>query len=628
MIRILVVVPYKELQVAFEQAIATVNHDGIQFTTTHISGTSQKLIDTLEGDIIVARGITATAIARQKPNSHVIPIALGNGDLLMALSLAKQESGPTCHIGLITNEDLCASEYITKLVGCPVSVHKVFDQSDVYKAVIDLRSKGCTVLVGGLTMADICEKEGFAYIHMKTGEQAIVHAIEEAMATARSLERARTRGNLLETLLNNANYALFATNNYGTIIAGNHQAELLFGRPSLEGLSIDEIYKDSTWSQTIEAALFKEELKTLNGQKFLVTQQPLTVDSLTSGILFTFQNAEDIQKTEHKIRIELNRKGLVAKYSFKDIITQNSQMLNLLDKAKHFSTVNGPVLLIGETGTGKELFAQSLHNNSPRRNEPFVAVNCAALPETLLESELFGYADGAFTGAAKGGKVGLFELAHKGTLFLDEIGEMPLVLQAKLLRVLQEKEIRKIGADKVTPIDVRIITAANSNILDRAKNNDFRLDLFYRISLLILQIPSLRERKDDIDLLFRHFVRQYCTRHGQYVPTISDEAVEFLQQFYWPGNIRELRNAAERLAILNRAKHIGIKEIEQLDIDSISLYRLTGANTNHSKRVLPPSATDEELFEQFTESGMTREDFAQKVGVSRTTLWRKFSKFS
>lgn len=626
MITILVVVPYRELQDAFEEVITTFDHDGISISTTHVAGTDPKVIGTLDADIIVARGITASAIAKLKPSTHVIPIALSSGDVLTALSLAKKENHP-CNIGIISNEELCDSSALSSLVDCPVTVVKVSDQKDVHDAVFSLRERGCTVLVGGLTMTTLCRENSIAYVHVKTGYQAIVHAIEDAIATARSLERAKTRGNLLETLLNNATYALFAINSYGVIIAGNRQAEQLFGISPLEGRSIDMIYQGSKWSQTVISGSLVEELQTLDGQQVLVSQQPIRVDEQTSGVLFTFQNAQAIQNTEHKIRTELNRKGLVARYSFSDIVTQNPQMLQLVEKAKRFSQVNGSVLLLGETGTGKELFAQSIHNHSPRSKEPFVAVNCAALPEQLLESELFGYSEGSFTGASKGGKAGLFELAHKGTLFLDEIGEMPIILQAKLLRVLQEKEVRKIGADKVVPVDVRVISAANCNIMERVKSGSFRLDLFYRISLLSLQIITLRERKDDIGILFRYFVEQYCKRHSLKAPTITPAAIDALQQFYWPGNIRELRNAAERLAILHSSPEVGVVEIEQLDIGSTSLYGEATPPPFSPKRRLVTSLSDGELYREYLSSGLTRESFARKMGLSRTTLWRKFSKF-
>ncbi|NLK05032.1 MAG: sigma 54-interacting transcriptional regulator [Spirochaetales bacterium] len=593
-------------------------------STTHIYGSDPQVIEPLQADIIIARGITAHAIAEQKKTVHVVPIAMSSADLLDALALAK-EGESSAHIGIITHEHLCDEQTIATLVGCPVSVFQVTDQNDVRAGVDQLTRAGCSVLVGGLTMCRLCEERGLKFVHIKTGYQAVVHAVAEAVAAARSLDRAQTRGNLLLTLLNNATYALLAIDSNGKIIAGNRQAENLFGKSPLEGLPMEQVYFSSRWAEVMREGKQKDELVGINGQQFLVTHQPIRVDEETFGFLYTFQNAEAIRQTEHKIRTELNRKGLVARYSFSDIVTQNAHMVSLVEKAKRFSQVPGAVLLLGETGTGKELFAQSIHNASSRAKEPFVAVNCAALPEQLLESELFGYTEGAFTGASKGGKSGLFELAHKGTIFLDEIAEMPIVVQAKLLRVLQEREVRKIGADMVVPVDVRVISAANNNILEKVKEGKFRLDLFYRISLLSLLLVPLRERVEDIGIIFKHFVQQYCNRHGLSEPYITDEAVAELTRFSWPGNIRELRNAAERLAILHTSDVVTVKEIELLDIGSTSLRLDEGPSVKPMK--IRNSYSDEELYQQYLHSGLSREVFARQVGLSRTTLWRKFAQF-
>ncbi len=203
---------------------------------------------------------------------------------------------------------------------------------------------------------------------------------------------------------------------------------------------------------------------------------------------------------------------------------------------------------------------------------------------------------------------------------------MPIVVQAKLLRVLQEREVRRVGADMVVPVDVRVISAANSNILQKVQDGSFRLDLFYRISLLSLMLIPLRDRSEDIGLLFSHFVEQYCERHGLHGININAEALEMLGEFYWPGNIRELRNAAERLAILHTSNQVGgVREIEQLDIGSTGLYLETKEGEKPKRR--KKKISDHELYEQFLSSGLTREEFANEVGVSRTTLWRKFSRF-
>lgn len=205
------------------------------------------------------------------------------------------------------------------------------------------------------------------------------------------------------------------------------------------------------------------------------------------------------------------------------------------------------VVIYGQSGTGKELFAQSIHNASPRRDYPFIAINCASIPENLLESELFGYCEGAFTGARKGGKAGYFELAHKGTLFLDEIGEMDLGLQARILRALQEKEVSRVGADHVISIDVRIISASNKRLLDLVRQNRFREDLYYRLNVLSIEIPPLRERKEDIPLLI-----DVLQARQQTFATLSSEALEFVSSYPWHGNVRELGNFVERISYLSK----------------------------------------------------------------------------
>ena len=264
---------------------------------------------------------------------------------------------------------------------------------------------------------------------------------------------------------------------------------------------------------------------------------------------------QEVEKKQHKIRKKLIGKGHRAKYTFDDIVGDSLEIRKTKDIARRMAGSDSSVIIHGETGTGKELFAQAIHNESSRREYQFVAVNCGALPENILESELFGYEEGAFTGARKGGKAGLFELAHKGTIFLDEIGEMPKSLQVKLLRVLQEKEIMRLGSDSVISVDIRVIAASNKRLEDLVKSGEFREDLYYRLKILPLYLPSLRERRDDILELFDHFKDVY---DGRFRMTREVEAS--LVRYKWSGNIRELRNVAEYLASM------GIKTIEKTDL--------------------------------------------------------------
>ena len=265
----------------------------------------------------------------------------------------------------------------------------------------------------------------------------------------------------------------------------------------------------------------------------------------TKGYLIILKDAKKIESLEHEIRKKSIHKNAAAKYQFSDIICKSDIMKDCIQRAKRMALTDFPILINGESGTGKELFAQSIHQYSSRSAHPFIALNCASLSNELLESELFGYEDGAFTGAKRGGKKGLFELAQNGTIFLDEIGEMPVLLQAKLLRVLQEQEIRKLGSGTTIPINVRIITATNRNLSSMIEQGLFRLDLYYRISMFTLVIPPLRERTDDILLLSEYFLKNFKTHHS-----ITPALQELLLSYPWKGNIRELQNCIEYMAYM------------------------------------------------------------------------------
>ncbi len=252
------------------------------------------------------------------------------------------------------------------------------------------------------------------------------------------------------------------------------------------------------------------------------------------------------REEEHQRKVSA-AKGLVSHYTFRDLV--GPALKDTISKAERFSQVEATVLIWGESGTGKELFAQSIHSNGPKRNGPFVALNCVAVPESLLESELFGYQEGAFTGAKKGGKRGLFELAHGGTLFLDEIGKMSLNLQAWLLRVLQTKEVRRLGGDRVIPVDARIIAASNEDLQAAVDAGQFRSDLYYRLNVLNLYLPSLRQRQQDIPELIEYISVKLAAKLG-YSPALSKEFAKALKLYDWPGNVRQLENVLERYAVL------------------------------------------------------------------------------
>lgn len=266
--------------------------------------------------------------------------------------------------------------------------------------------------------------------------------------------------------------------------------------------------------------------------------------------MITIKDLTKIRDIDEDYRKQQRQSLYTAKYKFQDILHTSAAMSSLVDKAQKIAKSNSSILLMGESGTGKELLAQSIHNASSRSNYPFVAINCAALNENLLESELFGYKEGAFTGARKGGKKGLFELAHLGSIFLDEIGDAPYSIQTKLLRVLQEREIMQVGGEKVIPIDVRVIAATNRDLSALVEEGKFRKDLYYRINILPLYVPPLRERLGDIQILFRFFLNKYAAKQNIPVPVLDRETTAVLLNYHWPGNIRELEHLAEYITII------------------------------------------------------------------------------
>ena len=310
-----------------------------------------------------------------------------------------------------------------------------------------------------------------------------------------------------------------------------------------------------------------------------------------------------------------------------------------IEIAKRYAASDSNIIIVGETGTGKELFAQSIHNASSRKNGPFVAVNCAALTENLLESELFGYVEGAFTGSSKGGKMGLFEQAHGGTLFLDEVEEVSMAIQTKLLRVLQERQVRRIGDDKVIDIDVRIISATNKSIQKMAEAGTFRKDLVYRLDVLRLFLPPLRERENDVELLFVNQLQGMEKNIDQEPLKIEDGVFPLLHQYPFGGNIRELRNIAERVYVLHEGSTIHVQDMQE------ALYpadlapepqKQDGAKNGNSvlveagvqktsAQILP--GEEERIRQALRLSGGNKGKAAAMLEIDRSTLWRKMKKY-
>ncbi len=620
MIKVLVIIPYADALEEFRNYIEKTPTPNIQIDTIHLYGTpTEQLIKQSTYDIIVSRGITHQALIKILPTVHHIEVGITGFDIVDALSKAKSIHGEAIQkVAIIAHKSsLLNMQEMEKLSNLSILTYNVLDENEIATAISDANTKGANIFIGGLTVHLQCKKLGLHSIHIKSGGAAIETALLGAINMARSLKQERAKIETYQSILNNTQGAIVAVDIYGNITAINNKAHHDLKIPLSQDPIGSPIKMYYGYNDEIENAAFDltefEALRTVGDKSFLVNYKPIISEGQCVAVVMTLQTPEKIAEYETKIRKEISSKGLFSKYTFENILGKSSTIQNCVETAKKYSRVNSNVLLTGETGTGKEIFAQSIHTASPRKTGPFVAINCAALPESLLESELFGYADGTFSGGTKGGKAGLFELAHKGTIFLDEIGELPLNLQAKLLRVLQEKEIRRLGDTKNIPVDVRVISATNIDVREKIKSNLFRADLFYRLNLLSLTLPPLRGRTEDIIELVTHYISMFAYENSRPTPILTPEAEIIFTEYQWIGNTRELRNICERLIILNETNIIGENELAQINFPAISEVKAT---------------QDFDIFDQLVQPRVSKTEIARMLGVSRTTLWRKLKESS
>lgn len=367
----------------------------------------------------------------------------------------------------------------------------------------------------------------------------------------------------LDAILNTVHDGIIATDRKGNVLQVNKAAQKIMGINLLNedviGKSAEEVFPKLKIEGDQDSNYRENMLHSINGTHLVINKTPIEIGGDKIGVVTAFQDVTRIQKLEQDLRKELQTKGHSSQYSIKDIVGKSASIQGTLQIIKKLAKADRTVLILGENGTGKELFAHSIHELSSRKNGPFLPVNLASLPETLAESELFGYEDGAFTGAKKGGKPGLFELAHNGTIFLDEIGDASPHLQVLLLRVLQEKQVMRVGGHRVIPINVRVIAATNRNLKELVSQGKFREDLYYRLFVLPLRIPSLRERREDIPILVDHFIKAYCL----FKIEVSQEVINQLMEYNWPGNVRELESVVQYMTSVMEGNKVMVGDLPE-----------------------------------------------------------------
>ena len=505
----------------------------------------------------------------------------------------------------------------------------------IFKSFADCRGcveralkDGAVFSVGGAWTDPWAKRLGLPHVIVENSVETILNALESATQLRRvQVEEAekqclfKTQSEMYQAVLDFTHDAILAIDENGRIQVLNPPAERIMGCRAADsvGQPVEAVLPNTLLPDVLESGEKQlDQIMQIHQTLCNTNRIPILVDGQRRGVVATFQDVKQLQNSEQKIRLKLHEKGLVAKYAFNDILGDSPAIRSTIQIARSYAASRASVLILGETGTGKELFAQSIHNASDRRDGPFVAINCAAVSNSLLESELFGYEAGSFTGASRGGREGVFELAHGGTLFLDEIGEIPRETQVELLRVLQEKEIRRVGGSRVIPVDVRIIAATNKDLLQETVEGRFREDLYYRLDVLDLKLPPLRERGDDVKILGLHLFRQLP---GGKDP-MQSQFLYLLEQagpYQWYGNIRELQNFVERANILMR--NAGASSVTVSDI----LRR-------RAEPAPEPCQETESRDRRAIEAALhnhpgSMADAARSLGCSRQTLWRKMKKY-
>lgn len=604
----------------------------LKYDVTFVEGTLEEAArevaalvakDTFE--VIISRAGTAHMI-RKLVDLPIIYSDSTHYDFIKAFRQAKEISDDICFITYPEEGFMFDFEEIFEVLGFRIDILTYKTKEELVSQVKKAKDMGIKVVVGGgIRASEMARHYGMQSVHLTIGNRQIRRALILGYEVALKRLTIRYEAEKLKSIINSSEDGILVINQAGEIETCNKVSERIFqvSERKIIGKKGADLGSEKLSKLLAQSKIYNLNYDTFTWQDLLITSEPVVVLNERVGTVLICREFSGIQKMEKKVRGELAVRGLYARFSLHDIIHTSTKMKEVIQLIQEFSKSDSTTLIIGESGTGKELIAQSIHNLSVRKSGPFVAVNCAALPENLLESELFGYAEGAFTGAKKGGRQGYFELAHEGTIFLDEIGEIPPHIQTRLLRVLQEREVMRVGGDRITPINIRVIAATNQKLWELVKEGKFREDLYFRLSVLHIQVPSLRERKEDIPVL----INKLLTEHGSKLTfeELSDNLKNFFMNYQWPGNVRQLENIVERYCLRNRTdeeekKFIAdcLRETDDLDSDT------------SSDGFFVQYGTMEEIEKQVIKHMLKKHDnkrtiVAENLGISRTTVWKKIN---
>ncbi len=597
--------------------------------------TAQRLLR--EGcEVVLGHGGTGAKIA-QDLGQQVVNIPTTTLEVLHALVKAREITARVAITSFAGPLD--GLELLESLLEMRIRTIVYRSNRELEQGIHAALAAGFRVIVGGGVSRSLVPAGRGQVVLIEPNLKLVRQAVLQARAIAAGRRREVEYAEQLKTTLHIIADGLVGVDNFGRLNFFNPAAEEIL-KTDLQGVlgqSLSRVTRDLGLIDVLAGGKAQiEEIRRIGGKDLVVNSLPIEIDGRAKGAVALFREAHAIHNIDRKLRERLYLRGFVARYTERDIKGDSARMKLLLQKAGKYARTDATVLIQGETGTGKELLAHTLHHLSGRRDKPFVAINCSAIPENLLESELFGYEEGAFTGAKKGGKIGLFELAHHGTLFLDEIADISPALQVRLLRVLEVKEVMRVGGDRILPVDVRVIASAHRDLRREVQADRFRADLYFRLAMLRLAIPPLRERPEDIPAI----AAEALGRRGRGLECLSERMRAQLQSYRWPGNVRELISVLESYLLL-----IGDGAADELLFDQVmEEARWDGEAGGEPRAEETPgdaagglSAGGVSLKQQLgeferdlivrtlKESRYNRALAAKTLGISLSTLWRKLT---
>ena len=573
-------------------------------------------------EVIIARGGTSALIMKSDVTLPLVEIPIDGRDLAIAVQEAKRLTGkenPRLAALAFSSMRYFLSAF-AMLAGIEISLYEFGTSGETLEGVVKRAvADGAEALLGGVMSSEIAAAHGIHGVVIGTSGESLRTALIEAEKAASTHRLEETRVRRMQLVLDLFPNAVIAVDHNRRIQLANPSACRLLGlSQDAMGTPADQALPDIDLEPCLaRGEMTQGEIVPFKSTSLVMSATPIRVRGEITGAVVSLQEASRIRELEAKLRNELFAKGLTAVHRFEGIKGGSTLMRDTIAKAKVYAATRGTILITGETGTGKELFAQSIHNASPCRQGPFVAVNCAALPPSLLESELFGYEEGAFTGAMRNGKPGFFELAHGGSIFLDEISEIDRYGQTRLLRILQERRSMRLGGNRYIQLDVRVIAASNRDLVELVERGDFREDLYYRLTALTLHLPPLRLRPGDIPELARFFASACLGTVGG-EPHFTPEASAYLERCPWPGNVRELQNIVERLCLFYEGKPFTLEAVrEAVEGDA------WGAPARPAPRSGTGSDEKSAIVEALRATSGNQRRAAELLGIDPSTLYRK-----